>query len=209
MNLLIVGCTKEGARLANRLSRKGHAVSLVDRREESFSLLSPEYSGYVTAGIPIDQDVLIRAGIENCDTVLAVTDDDNTNILVCELSKSLFGVNKAVARINDSEKETIFRQMGIETFSSTRATADALKSILLDEENFRLSTSQGALDFQWMAPPKKWIGIAAGQLQGTSRRRLIGVETKDGFLLTGAESHYRIQPEDRLLIVVVEEGEDA
>ncbi len=208
MNLLIIGCTGEGARLANRLSKEGHAVSVVDRQEESFSLLSPEYSGYVTAGIPIDQDVLIRAGIENCDTVLAVTDDDNTNIMACELARTLFRVGKVIAKVNDSEKETVFRQMGIETFSSTRATADALRSILLDEETSRLRMHHCEMTFRWEAPPQRLIGVPAGQIQGTDRENLIGIFSHGTLFLVHSGCTHRVEETDRFIVATIAGGEN-
>ena len=72
MNILIVGCGKVGSTLAGVLSREGHDVSIIDRYESSFDLLPEDYSGYITVGVPIDQDVLRKAGIENCDAVAAM-----------------------------------------------------------------------------------------------------------------------------------------
>lgn len=67
---------------ASTLSEEGHDVSVIDRNEKNLELLSDDYSGMTTVGVPIDQDVLKKAGIESCDAVAAVSQDDNVNIHV-------------------------------------------------------------------------------------------------------------------------------
>ncbi len=90
MNILIVGCGKVGSMLASELSRLGHDVAVLDREESHFSSLDSEFSGYTISGVPIDQDVLKRAGIEGCDALLAMTEDDNVNIMVCQIAREIF-----------------------------------------------------------------------------------------------------------------------
>ena len=85
MNILIVGCGKTGSRLANILSHQGHAVSVLDRRASSFNKLDDNFNGFTIAGVPMDLDVLRQAGIESCDVVATVTDDDNIRISSCIL----------------------------------------------------------------------------------------------------------------------------
>lgn len=67
MNILIVGCGKVGSQLSNVLSRMGHDVAVIDQNPAHFSSLADDFSGYNVTGVPIDQDVLRRGGIENCD----------------------------------------------------------------------------------------------------------------------------------------------
>ena len=90
MNILIVGCGKVGSMLASELDRMGHDVAVLDREEAHFTLLDSDFSGYTISGVPIDQDVLKRAGIEGCDAILAMTEDDNVNIMVCQMAKDIF-----------------------------------------------------------------------------------------------------------------------
>ena len=112
MNILVVGCGKVGARLASVLSREGHDVSIVDRFEESFEMLSDDFEGFKTCGVPIDQDVLRRAGIENCDALAAVSPDDNVNIMVRQLAREIFHVPQVLARIYDPAREDVFSHFG-------------------------------------------------------------------------------------------------
>ena len=108
MNILIAGCSKTGATLAGELSREGHDVSVVDPLSSSQSLLPDDYTGYFTTGILIDEDVLRNAGIENCDAVAAVSDNDNINIMVSQVAKTIFGIGTVVASLQDPAREEKF-----------------------------------------------------------------------------------------------------
>ena len=69
MNILIVGCGKVGSQLSNVLSRMGHDVAVIDQNPAHFSSLADDFSGYNVTGVPIDQDVLRRGGIEKVQRV--------------------------------------------------------------------------------------------------------------------------------------------
>ena len=104
MNILIAGCSRTGAKLAAELSREGHDVSVVDPLATAQSLLPDDYTGYFTTGILIDEDVLRNAGIENCDAVAAVSDNDNINIMVSQIAKTIFHIGTVVASLQDSAR---------------------------------------------------------------------------------------------------------
>lgn len=105
MNILIIGCGDTGSQLANVLDDMGNQVSVVDRDPETASELSDSYTGMFTVGVPIDQDVLRHAGIEGCDVVIAVTKDDNTNLMVAQLARDIFGVPKVISRVSDPRRK--------------------------------------------------------------------------------------------------------
>ena len=93
MNILIIGCGKVGSRLADVLCQLGHDVAIIAQKRESFDLLSDDFSGFTIQGVPIDLDILRQAGIEGCDAIAAVTEDDNTNIMVCQIAREIFNVS--------------------------------------------------------------------------------------------------------------------
>ena len=115
MNVLVIGCGKVGSRLADVLCQLGHDVSIIAQKRESFDLLSDDFSGFTIQGVPIDLDILRQAGIEGCDAVAAVTEDDNTNIMVCQIAKEIFNVKKIIARIFDPLREDIFSRFDIQS----------------------------------------------------------------------------------------------
>jgi len=139
LNILIVGCGKVGSYLARVLENLGHDVSVVD---EHSSALDPAdnvrmsgFEGLCVRGVPIDVDVLRSAGIESCDAVVAVTQSDNTNIMVAEMAKTVFGIKNVTARIYDPARQEVFStRMGIQTICPTTLTVDALLGSMLKEE---------------------------------------------------------------------------
>ena len=122
MNILIIGCGRVGSELAELLDKRGHDVSVIDRRPENFDRLPGDFSGFTTTGVPIDQNVLRKAGIESCDAVCAVTQDDDLNIMAAQMAKEIFGVQRVFARISDVDKVDVFKGFGIHTVCPTRLT---------------------------------------------------------------------------------------
>lgn len=134
MNVLIVGCTRIGAALAESLCEKGHDVSVIDRREGAFDKLSESFTGLTFKGVPIDNDDLQTAGIEACDIVCVVTDDDNVNIMVAQIASDIYKIPKVLTLIKDIEKEDVFQECGLTSICPTRLTLDAVLSSIDDYE---------------------------------------------------------------------------
>ena len=108
MNLLVAGCGMVGAKLALRMCRMGHDVSVVDREEESFEKLGAAFTGLTFVGNIIDLDVLRRAGIEGCDAVAAVTNSDNVNVMISQIARDIFSIPRVLTRVYDPDRERIF-----------------------------------------------------------------------------------------------------
>lgn len=113
MNILIIGCGKVGSRLADILCQIGHDVSIIALKRESFDLLSDDFSGFTIQGVPIDLDILRQAGIEGCDAIAAVTEDDNTNIMVCQIGQRNIQCSKNHRANFDPLREDIFSRFDI------------------------------------------------------------------------------------------------
>src|SRR5690242_18580859 len=98
MKLIILGCGRVGARLAQLMEAEGHDVAIIDSDPSSLNRLPETFRGQTVLGTGIDVDVLKSAGIETADAFAAVTNFDNTNIMACEVAKEIFGVKKVLAR---------------------------------------------------------------------------------------------------------------
>lgn len=131
MHVIIIGCGKVGSKFAQVLSKEGHDVVIVDNDRDSFKILDPEFNGMTVSGVPIDQDVLKRAGIETADALAAVTPDDNVNIMACQVAKEIFKVPKVIARIYNPAREQVFHQFGLDTICPTNITVDVIRSMVL------------------------------------------------------------------------------
>lgn len=134
MNVIVIGSGRVGSRLAGMLDAEGHQVSIIDSNEDSFSALPADFGGFKTCGIPIDQDVLRNANIENCDALAAISPNDNMNIMVSQLAKEVFDVPKVLARICDPKREDVFSHFGLQTICPTNITVAAVNSALTDSK---------------------------------------------------------------------------
>jgi trk system potassium uptake protein TrkA len=130
--VVIVGSGRLGSFLANRLSGKGHRVIVVDAREVAFQKLSIEFSGRRVLGNATEFSVLKRAQVDRADVVLAVTHDDNVNMMVAQVARDVLGVGTVVARVSDPGKEPIYHGLSIETVCpTTLAGASFLERLTL------------------------------------------------------------------------------
>lgn len=131
--IIIVGCGRLGGALANALSAAGHELVVIDRRPLAFDKLSSEFSGFKIIGDAAEADVLREAKIERADYVFATTTEDNTNLMVAQVARYIFNVNRVVARVFDPAREALYKEFDIETISPTKLTADAFMQAMDDE----------------------------------------------------------------------------
>jgi len=127
---IIVGCGRLGATLANALSNQDGAVLIIDKEQEAFLKLDNSYGGQTLLGDGMALESLTAAGIKQATTVLAVTDNDNVNILVAQLAKEMFKVKKVIARLYDPERQCIYKDMGIATVCPAQLSAAAITALL-------------------------------------------------------------------------------
>jgi trk system potassium uptake protein TrkA len=130
MRVVIMGCGRTGAYLAQRLVAEGHQVTVVDKDSGSFARLGADFPGDLVVGTGIDEDVLRRAGIEQADAFIAVTNWDNTNAMAAQVAREIFGVPRVVCRIYDPLREEIYRELGLETICPTIWSAQQIMESL-------------------------------------------------------------------------------
>jgi trk system potassium uptake protein TrkA len=122
--VVIVGCGRLGSLLAGLLSQAGSSVVIIDRDEASFALLPPEFSGFRITGDAVEMEILQRAKVHSAGCLLAVTGEDNVNLMVAQVAHELFKVPRVMARVFDPRREAIYHAFGIETVSPTKLSAD-------------------------------------------------------------------------------------
>ena len=127
MYCLIAGGGKVGSNLARTLIRAGHEVTLVEQRSTRFDQLEAELEHQVHKGDATELYVLEQAGIRRPpDIVVAVTGDDEDNIIICQLAKERYGVAKIIARVNDPRNQAYFDLLGISPTVSATGSIMAL-----------------------------------------------------------------------------------
>jgi trk system potassium uptake protein len=131
MRVVILGCGRIGSSLAIELDRQGHTVGIVDLRHEAFQRFLPSnFRGRLVLGHGIDEDVLRRAGLEQADCFVALTNEDNTNVMAAQVAGLIFHVPKIICRIYDREREETFRQLGLRTFAPIEMAAARIKELV-------------------------------------------------------------------------------
>lgn len=120
MRVVIMGCGRVGAGLAEQLTHEGHEVTILDTNAFAFQRLLPEFSGKRLVGSGTDDRTLIEAGIEQADCFIALASGDNRNILASEKAKEVYGVKTVVTRVRDPLRSELFARLGLKTFSPTK-----------------------------------------------------------------------------------------
>jgi trk system potassium uptake protein TrkA len=112
--VLIAGGGKIGANLARTLLRAGQEVTLIEQRRDRFERLEEEFEHVVVQGDATELFVLERAGIQRPPSiVIAATGDDEDNIVICQLAREKYGVDKVIARVNDPRNQVHFDLLGV------------------------------------------------------------------------------------------------
>jgi trk system potassium uptake protein TrkA len=132
--IIIVGCGRLGSHLANLLSKARKSVVVIDKEEKAFNRLSEEFSGFTIEADAIEIDTLLKAKIDKADVVVTTTNDDNTNIMIAQIAKSIYGVPKVIARLFEPARQKIYEELEIETLCPTVLSALEFKNIIVGKE---------------------------------------------------------------------------
>lgn len=131
MKAVIMGCGRVGARVASLLDHTGNDVAVIDIDSRAFQRLPATFGGDTIIGTGIDEDVLRRAGIEEADAFIAVSNGDNRNIMAAQVARLIFNVPEVVCRIYDPVREDTYRRLGLTTVCpTTTISAMILDSVM-------------------------------------------------------------------------------
>jgi trk system potassium uptake protein TrkA len=130
MKIVIMGCGRVGGRLAGLLDADGHQVVILDTDSYSFRRLPSDFHGTALVGNGLDESILKRAGIEEADAFIALTQGDNRNVMAAQIAKHIFNIPRVICRIYDPLRQELYGTLGIETFSPTKIFAEMLKEKL-------------------------------------------------------------------------------
>jgi len=119
MKAVVVGCGRVGAGVADELDRAGWEVLIIDLKSAAFDRLPSSFGGTALRGDGTDEDVLRRAGAENADLFLALTEGDNRNIMAAQLGIEALAARKTVAKVNDPVRAEAYALLGIATLCRT------------------------------------------------------------------------------------------
>lgn len=127
--IIIAGCSRFGAGLAGELSENGDDVIIIDKDDDAFRKLPPNFSGFQIVGNATDPDLLEDAGIENASVVVAATDDDNINCMLAQMARRIYDVGEVFARLNDTDKEHLIGGLNIKAIYPARLSIEKFKKL--------------------------------------------------------------------------------
>jgi trk system potassium uptake protein TrkA len=130
VNVVIVGCGRTGAFLAELLDQGGDTVSIVDIERSAFKRLPADFKGTPVLGNGTDMDILRQAGVDKANAFLSLTEGDNRNLMAAQIAKKIFGVGQVIAKVNDPIRAATYRGQGLYTFSRTTILGTLLHAVL-------------------------------------------------------------------------------
>jgi trk system potassium uptake protein TrkA len=113
MYAVIVGGGKVGLNLTRELLEKGHEVTLVEQRRDRYLAMEDELEHVAQYGDGTELWVLERAGLQRADLLVAVTGDDEDNILICQIAREKYLVERIISRVNNPRNRQYFELLGI------------------------------------------------------------------------------------------------
>ncbi len=211
MYVLVAGGGLIGANLARSLLRLGHEVTLIEQKRDRFERLEDELEHVVVHGDATELFVLERAGIQRPPAiVVAVTGDDEDNIVICQLAREHYGVEKIIARVNDPSNQVHFDLLGI---SPTVCATSSIMALIehevpehgvvhlleLPKENVEIVEVQIPADADCVGMPIESLPLPDGA-------RLISVKRDGQFEI--ADGSTTLFPGDQVLAILQPGKED-
>src|ERR671931_2139864 len=143
MFVLVVGSGRVGSAIAKRMLSEGHEVSVLDEDPEAVALLNKDQSeswedlgGRFTVGTALEIDALLEAGIEQADAFVASTDGDNTNLVVAQIAKRRFDIQRVVVRVLDPARARWYAEQVLQTVCPTQTAIELLEAAVRGQIRF-------------------------------------------------------------------------
>jgi trk system potassium uptake protein TrkA len=127
---VIVGCGRVGSVLAASFDKAGHEVIILDLTSRAFDRLPSSFKGTALRGDGTDEDILRRAGAQDADIFIAMTEGDNRNVMAAQLAQEALGAKKVIAKINDPVRAEAYADLGLAALCRTNLMADAVNEYL-------------------------------------------------------------------------------
>ncbi len=118
MRVIVVGAGKVGWALGRALIEKQHELTLIEADRDRYLTVEQEIEHRILLGDASELWVLERAGIETAELVIAVTGDDEDNMLICQVAKEKYGVGRIIARVNNPRNRATFELLGVTPYVS-------------------------------------------------------------------------------------------
>lgn len=209
MYILIGGGGDVGYYVARNLQDLGHEVLLLEKEDTRFLSLSEELGQSVFKGDACEARTMDEAGARRADVVIAVTGEDEDNLVICQMAKKRYNVKRTIARLNNPKHEELFQRLGIDmTVSPTRSILSLIASELPGSRFVQLMTLKraGLEILEMLIPPlSPVINKTLGQINLPRRCTLALIVRGDESIFPNSETVLR--EGDEVYALVTREGE--
>jgi trk system potassium uptake protein TrkA len=183
MYVIVAGGGKVGHYLTRTLIDAGHEVLLIEKDRGRADYLTEDLGDVVTWGDACEVRTMTEVGMERADVVVAITGDDEDNLVICQMAKLKFHVPRTIARVNNPENEDTFKRLGIDTtVSSTKIIFNLIEQQIETDEVIPLAALQ------------------RGNIE------IVEVDLGPGSPVIGKKIPYINLPQETLVISIVREG---
>jgi trk system potassium uptake protein TrkA len=207
MKVLIVGGGQTLYFLSKRFLARGYEVVVINRNHEECVRLARQLKATVVNGDGSDMAVLHEAGALGAHAVLAITPNDQDNLVICQLASIKYGVPRAIALANDPDNAEVFQRLGISAFSTTQIISGLIEErAALDEVLNLLPLGQGRVNVTEILL-KEDSPVAGKQLKEIilPENALVAVIIRDGRPIVPRGGN-RLLPGDRLVLITLPEN---
>jgi trk system potassium uptake protein TrkA len=209
MYVIVVGGGKIGYFLSKRLVQEDHEVLLLEKDRRRFSVLAEELGDVVAQGDGCEVRMMAEAGFSRADVVVAVTGDDEDNLVICQMAKKKFQAPRTVARVNDPSNLAVFQKLGIDTtVSSTQIIFNLLEQQIEQGEIIPIGAlKNGNVEIVMIAVSEKSpvLGTVIKSLQLPGNAIIISVVRNDFAIIPQDDT--RFEADDSVIAIVAADEE--
>lgn len=209
MYVIVVGAGKVGYYLSKTLINEGNEVLLMDKDRKTVDLLTDELGETIMHGDGCEIRTMTEAGMGRANVVVAVTGDDEDNLVICQMAKRKFGVPRTIARVNDPKNEELFKELGIDqTVSSTRIIFNLLEQQIETDQLIPLAAlKKGDIEIVEadITPTSPVVGQKIGQLNLPVNTLIISVIREGHAIIPHADT--KLRADDSVIAMIKAERE--
>lgn len=212
MYVVINGGGRVGSFLALTLFQKKHDVAVIEKRPEVIRMLAEELPQKILLiqGDGCDPQTQEDAGVGHADVFASVTNNDDDNLVSCQLAKVNFKVKRAVARVSNPKNEPVFNALGIKAISSTSVISHLIEEEMTLKDLIRLRTlEKGKLSLVEIDVPAENSDVShkkVSELTLPEKSVLVTIIREDRIIIPRGSTE--IKPNDRIIAVTEIEHED-
>jgi trk system potassium uptake protein TrkA len=211
MYIIVAGGGKVGYYLTKTLVNEGYEILLIEKNPRKVAIYAERFGSVVMEGDAAELTTLEAAGTVRADVVVAVTGDDEDNLVICQTAKRLFNVPRTIARVNNPKNEEIFRRLGIDvTVSSTNILLSIIEQEIPQRGLVHLLTLKHAQAAIVEATVEKGAPVVGKSLSDLDipPNVVVSAVMRDGTLIL-PNGDTVLQPDDDVIALADRQSEEA